>query len=475
MAAPRFSIVIPTVDRHELLEKTIAACLLSRYANLEVLVSDNYCTPDTARVVQSFRSDPRVRYVRTDRRLSMPDHWEFAWQRSTGDYVIINGDDDAIAPHLVERLSQIATTLDAGLISWDAGLYFHPDWNLSGRNSFVFSSGHSGLLMDIDPQAVFASYARLEIPPCFPQGTRICFSRALANRAVERTGRVFWAPYPDYSAPLLLLGLLGDKRYIYWDALGGFGGRSRESNAAAWDKEGGKAGSSQRAKDYFTELQQEDLYPHSPLKFKAYCNGHVETLNLLRGLLPEAAGRHQVDQTALIAAVECELRGIGIHNPFLGPQERLAFDQYVAQQDPAAVRAAMKIVNERWINDSIEVWRNDRTRISMPVLFYILTLQQPWDLFLRVMRQAYLRSRKRRNGEPSPGGAGLDVAFKRRGFKVYVDCSSFGAANGFDFIRRFEDVVAVCDSRDARNLLDFFGRRFLTSAHEPSRLSDVRQ
>jgi len=473
MTRPKFSIVIPTADRHELLEKTIAGCLLSPYPNLEVLVSDNFSTPETAKVVESFHADPRVSYVRTTRRLSMPDHWEFAWQQSKGDYIIINGDDDALSPSLVGRLAEIAVTLKAGLMSWDAGLYYHPDWNLSGRNTFVFMSSHSRLLFDINPQAVFASYARLEIPVCFPQGTRICFSRRLADRAVAKTGRVFWPPYSDYSAPLLLLGVLEGERYIYWDALMGYGGRSLHSNAASLEKDGGKVGNQQRLRQYYEEFDRQDIYPHQELKLRSLWNGHAETVNLLRHILPEAFSHHHVDLVALIAAIECEFRGIGIHNSFLGQRERLAFDAFVKKQDPAIVEQAMEIVRRRRVDDSIVAWRSIRRDFSWPVLGFLLSPMSLKWIAVKAMRYLDVQLTRPRSA-PSKSvafGNDMNLAVRHRHGKAWLDCDSFGGQNGLDLVRKFDDVVVACDRREARNLVEFFGKGFLVAAHEADRLA----
>jgi hypothetical protein len=372
-------------------------------------------------------------------------------------------------------LAQIASTLNAGLMSWDAGLYYHPDWNLSGRNSFVFINSHSRLLFDINPEAVFAAYARLDIPTCFPQGTRICFSRELAERAVARTGRVFWAPYPDYSAPLLLLGLLENERYVYWDALMGYGGRSRSSNAAAWDKEGGKTGDPQRAREYFDELEQQDIYPHSDLKIQAYCNGHVETLNLLRKLVPEVFARYQVDPVALIAGVECELRAIGIHNPFLGPPERAAFDAYVKKQDPAVVEQAMEIVKTRRWGNSIETFRLNGVHVSWPVLRPLLYPRTfVWVTVMAIRLLDYKLTRPRpAYSQSTVSDAGPRLATKRIGPKTWLDCSSFGGKDGLDVVRKFNDIVAACDRRGPNNLADFFNKGFLLAAHEADEVAGI--
>lgn len=472
MSKPCFSVVIPTCDRPNLLAATVSACLLSPYENLEVLVSDNFSTPETAKVVERFRADPRVRYVRTSRRLSMPDHWEFAWQQSRGEYIIINSDDDACSPTLVDRLEQVASGFNAALMSWDAGLYYHPDWNLSGRNTFVFTNSHSRLLFEIDPQAVFASYARLDIPVCFPQGTRICFSREIANRALSKTGRLFWPPYPDYSAPLLLLGLLQNQRYVYLDALLGYGGRSLQSNAASLEKDAGKVGNQERVRQFYDEFDQ-DIYPHHELKLRSLWNGHAETFNLLRHILPDVFARYCIDPTALIAALECEFQGIGIHNSFLGPQERAAFDAFTRKQDPAIVKQAMEIVKQRKLGNRIETFRAGRVRGSWHVLGALLNPGLLKWIVVNAITYLGMRITRPRPAASAAvaGNDTLQLVAKHRDSTTWLDCSSFGGKNGLDVVRRLDEIVAVCDRRDAGNIAELFSKGFLVAAHEVNHLS----
>jgi len=467
---PRFSIVIPTADRHYLLEKTIAGCLLSAYPNLEVLVSDNFSTSDTAKVVHGFRTDPRVRYVRTERRLSMPDHWEFAWRQSTGDFIIINSDDDGFSPGLIDQLERIAATFHAALMSWDAGLYYHPDWNLSGANTFTFLSGHSRMLVDIDPQALFASYARLSIPICFPQGTRICFSRSLAERALTRVGRVFWPPHCDYSAPLLLLGLLQDERYIYLDALLGYGGRSSQSNAAAMEKQGSKTGNQERIRQYFDEFRQEEIYQHHELKIRSLWNGYAATLNLLRRILPEAFAPHQIDPVALITAIECEFRGINIYNELLGPSERSAFEAFLAKHDPEIVAAAMREVERRALSEGVEGWHG---RPTTPSLQGLIRLVRGTVMSLKILRNGFFNryAWKRVSEILSPGddaGPGKEasrVHLQYMGRMLKIQCGELGCHDGLDLTRRLDNIAGQFDPRRLSNVEDFHNAGLLRAAY----------
>lgn len=58
---PMFSVVIPTYNRAEKLERTITSILSQTYADLEILVMDDGSTDNTAEVVASL-ADPRIIY-----------------------------------------------------------------------------------------------------------------------------------------------------------------------------------------------------------------------------------------------------------------------------------------------------------------------------------------------------------------------------------------------------------------------------
>ena len=81
---PRFSILMPTRNRAQLLQFALQSALDQPTADLEIVVSDNDSRDDTPAVARRF-NDPRVRYVRTPETLAMPDSWEFALSHATGE------------------------------------------------------------------------------------------------------------------------------------------------------------------------------------------------------------------------------------------------------------------------------------------------------------------------------------------------------------------------------------------------------
>jgi hypothetical protein len=122
------TILIPTRDRHETLVQVVDVLSSDLPDGVEILVSDNYSAPE-ARSVLPYRSNVRV--IRTDRRMSMPDHWRFALEHVTGKYLTVIGDDDFI---WTARLKQVLPLLERDefeLIHWHRGAYF---WS-SHRNT----------------------------------------------------------------------------------------------------------------------------------------------------------------------------------------------------------------------------------------------------------------------------------------------------------------------------------------------------
>jgi hypothetical protein len=453
------------------LATTLPACLLTDRNDVEVIVSDNFSSQETCSVIDRFRGDPRLRAVRTDRRLPMADHWEFAWQHARGDFVIINSDDDVFSPELLTSVDTASKHVIVGLASWDAGLYLHPDWDLSGANTFQFEASHTGLIFEINPWRVIEEYAHLNLVRCFPLGTRICFSRQVAERVRKRVGRLFWTPHPDYSAPLLLLALMdGPERYLYFDSLLGYGGRSRNSNAAATiPKEDGRAGNAVRVREFIHEHGAENLFGDLEFRAVSLTNGHAQTLALLRRLLPEAFGRFNLDLIAYIAGIECEFRGININNPWLGPEERVQFDSFLARQDRKIIEQALQVVEERWFNEKVERWRKDWRNVSVPVFRYVL---QP-QVFSRVLKKV-LQLLLRRLTRPDTTNSRLSVKPGIRadfyGAMVTVHCDSFGGRDGLDLARLIGEIVAAFDQRDGRNLNDFYSKGYMLAAHLPANL-----
>lgn len=100
---PTVSICLPTLNRGALLEKTLRSLVGQSFRDLEIVVLDNASDTDDARRVVEAVGDPRVRFVRHERRIGMGANWNSALALGTGRFKAIFHDDDIYEPQVVER------------------------------------------------------------------------------------------------------------------------------------------------------------------------------------------------------------------------------------------------------------------------------------------------------------------------------------------------------------------------------------
>jgi glycosyltransferase involved in cell wall biosynthesis len=101
-AVPKVTIAIPTfnrADRH--LRRAIGCALAQTYADIEVLVSDNCSSDNTAEVVAGIE-DPRLRYVRHEKNIGANNNFNSCVREARGEYFLLLHDDDLIDPDFVD-------------------------------------------------------------------------------------------------------------------------------------------------------------------------------------------------------------------------------------------------------------------------------------------------------------------------------------------------------------------------------------
>ena len=108
-AAPRVSVMIPTHNRPEMLERALRSVLAQTYQDFEVVVVDDGSEVPVAPLVQRL-GDPRVRVVRLDPNKGMGRARNVGIVATRGEWVAFLDDDDEWRP---EKLSLQMARLDA--------------------------------------------------------------------------------------------------------------------------------------------------------------------------------------------------------------------------------------------------------------------------------------------------------------------------------------------------------------------------
>jgi glycosyltransferase involved in cell wall biosynthesis len=99
---PLVSIGLPTYNRAEKLERAMEFVLAQDYRNIEVVISDNASTDNTAAVCERLcRSDNRIRYIRQKTNIGPTANYMAVLEASSGDMYMALADDDWIAPNYV--------------------------------------------------------------------------------------------------------------------------------------------------------------------------------------------------------------------------------------------------------------------------------------------------------------------------------------------------------------------------------------
>src|SRR5215213_5358611 len=126
---PKYSLVVPTLNRAHLLEGTLESLSRLDHDSFEVIISNNSSSDQTEAVVKRWTErDPRFKYVRTNETLCMSDHWEFALGFVEGDYFLYVGDDDSFDRNILKVLDQYIEGDGAEGVYWRQAIYYHQSW-----------------------------------------------------------------------------------------------------------------------------------------------------------------------------------------------------------------------------------------------------------------------------------------------------------------------------------------------------------
>ena len=285
--SPLFSIVIPTRNRANILPHALQSALEQTLDDYEIIVSDNNSTAETQRVVRQC-ADPRIRYVRVDRTLAMPDSWEFALSHARGQYLTILSDDDAVSPTLLERLKDLLDAEEVKLISWIRYLYVMPDWYVESERNKLFLGPVSGKV----EQRVSESILRRWFDGCSyysdaPMFFNACCHRSAVDAVRKRAGRVFLGSAPDIASSLALLSEVTS--FLFVDDVLSLAGSGKQSIGA--NSMHGRSGPFQ---DFVTELDDED-YPKGPFKGITLTTSVADTLLRVKKALPEALANYDIN------------------------------------------------------------------------------------------------------------------------------------------------------------------------------------
>lgn len=206
----KFSVLLPTRNGGRFLANCMSSILKQPYHDMELVVSDNANIDETQAVIASFAGDSRLKVIRLDKPVSVTDNWDNALHASSGDYILMIGDDDYLLPGYFHRVEQILEKYDnPECITYNAYTYVAPD-SINGNTRSYYKESLFEFGSDFENKDLISSEMRSAIVrdmyqfqvriPLNMQTTLM--SRQAINKISEG---IFQPPFPDHYALNALL------------------------------------------------------------------------------------------------------------------------------------------------------------------------------------------------------------------------------------------------------------------------------
>jgi len=203
----KFSVLLPTRNRLDLLALAIETVRRQDYDDWEIIVSDNFSDEDIEGHLRSLE-EPRIKYFRTNSFVPVTDNWNNALDKSSGDYIIMLGDDDGLMRGYFSNIVRIIEIFKSpDFVYTSAFLYTYPNvmpgspegfLNIYNRRK-IYQSAKAPFWLNKENAINFAKDS-LDFRVTFDYNMQFSLvSRKLID-AMKPYGPFYQSPYPDYYA-----------------------------------------------------------------------------------------------------------------------------------------------------------------------------------------------------------------------------------------------------------------------------------
>jgi hypothetical protein len=309
----KFSLVIPTQDRPALLQTALQHATAPRGVDVEVVVSDNSTSEAFKKLnaeVVSSHGFP-IRLVSPPRTMAVSEHFEFALQFVTGDYVAYLTDKMALLPDTLRRVQVIAQRSKPDIVNWLYAPYEVQDSkNPSGAGTLTVFPQYANTEAEFfDPLAALrfksSGVVRREFQSMrdYVQGKIVfgCFRSDLLKKIHDKSGTVFSGATHDYSA--MIQGLALARSCVMLGGLGiAFIALPRDESMGSLT-----ATEPQRALQYFRLLSNGDSILSSLPVPGVYASQHNMVAYDYRKFLPQYGYAHYYNEVNWLSAIRADL------------------------------------------------------------------------------------------------------------------------------------------------------------------------
>ena len=211
----------------------IQTVLEQSFDSYELIISDNSDASNvyTEKLVKEYPKEKKIKYYRPPMVLSMSDHWEFALSKTSGEFIIIFGDDDGLVYGALEKIYFVLKSTNTKLVSWARVEYNWPDrlpFEVANQMTIPYQARTGMMHGESYIRKVVRFKADYRYLPMFYNSA---VHRSILDILVTRTGRIFNATSPDIYTGFAFAHLM--KNYITIGYPLSINGVSSKSNGAA--------------------------------------------------------------------------------------------------------------------------------------------------------------------------------------------------------------------------------------------------
>jgi len=206
------SVIIPTMNRSHLIGFAIKSVLNQSFNDFEIVISDNDDSEILTRDVVASFPNPRIKYVRPPRHLSMHANWEFGLRHSTGRYITILEDKQALYPYALEEIYSVISGGENTVVTW-----VNDRLDDRGRCPVLRRYFGSGNISNHTSDEILSKFVNGQnISPYLPRMINSCVKRSLVDYVRQETplGRFFNPVCPDLCAAFIQLNYVDEIKHI---------------------------------------------------------------------------------------------------------------------------------------------------------------------------------------------------------------------------------------------------------------------
>jgi glycosyltransferase involved in cell wall biosynthesis len=201
----KISVLLPTRNRIEYLKYAIESVIRQDYKDWEIIISDNFSEQNIKDYIYSLNDD-RIRYYRTDSFISVTDNWNNALKKSTGDYIIMLGDDDGLLNGAFDTIiTEIEKNGEPEVIYTGAILFAYPGAINSHKKGYLQSYSYATFFEKNDKSFWLSRNKALSVVKQsfnfkvdFGYNMQFFYFNKYFIEKMKKYGDFFQSPYPDY-------------------------------------------------------------------------------------------------------------------------------------------------------------------------------------------------------------------------------------------------------------------------------------